>query len=512
MRRYLLGTRCCASEADQQVGPTNDTDAESARLSCGIGIYWLAEKQESAVKFVRIFVVVAVFALVTGATGQTVTVLYSFSGPPTDGYGPEATLIQGTDGSFYGTAIGFPFFITSTVFRVSSSGSLTNLYFFKGTADGGEPGGGLVQGRDGNFYGTTMEGGNTNLHNGIGFGTIFRISPSGVLTTLYCFAGPPDGNRPVGGLVQGADGNLYGTCDEGGSTNCANGCGTVFRISPGGSYTSLHSFLGYPNDGQTPVGLEQGNDGNFYGTTSDTFYRIGAGGSYTNLYSFDDGYQVPVPNPLVQGADGYFYGTTQQGGYGYGMAFRISSSGAYKTLYLFGSVGNDGHFPQNRLVLGSDGNFYGTTVLGGIRGSGTVFRISSSGTYTNLYSFGNYAADGAEPGAGLVQGSDGNFYGTTSLGGTYGSGTVFRISIPLNPPANQISSTLLDSSGTNAVFTIPSVAGETYQLQFATDLVAGDWSDVVGVCMSNSIGAALTVTNFGGASGPQGFYRFAITP
>jgi uncharacterized repeat protein (TIGR03803 family) len=117
----------------------------------------------------------------------------------------------------------------------------------------------------------------------------------------------------------------------------------------------------------------------------------------------------------------------------------------------------------------------------------------------------------------LVQGSDGNFYGTAKYGGTStnctsGCGTVFRLTVSLTPPANQISSALVDSSVTNLVFTIPSVASETYQLQFATDLVSGNWSNVPGVCVSNSIGAALTVTNFGGAAGPQGFYRFAITP
>jgi uncharacterized repeat protein (TIGR03803 family) len=164
-------------------------------------------------------------------------------------------------------------------------------------------------------------------------------------------------------------------------------------------------------------------------------------------------------------------------------------------------------------VQGSDGQFYGTTYGGVMHGSGTVFRISSNGDYTNLYSFGGYVGDGAEPFAVLIQGNDGNFHGTTTFGGINNSGTVYRLSVPLNPPPypiNQI--TGIQLSDTNLVFNIPSIAYETYQLQFSSSMNPTNWINVPGVSVTNCIGALLTLTNAGGVGGPQGFYRFDITP
>ncbi len=193
------------------------------------------------------------------------------------------------------------------------------------------------------------------------------------VTNLYSFLGyPNDGHAPYAGLVQGSDGNFYGTTEAGGASDD----GTVFRISPSGIYTNLHSFRGSPNDGADPqAGLFQGSDGNFYGTT----YR---GGTHS-----------------------------------FGTVFRISPSGSYTNLYSFRGSPNDGASPEAGLVQGSDGNFYGTTYDGGTNEAGTVFRISPSGSYTNLYFFRDSPNDGANPQAGLVQGSDGNFYGTTEGGG-----------------------------------------------------------------------------------------------
>jgi uncharacterized repeat protein (TIGR03803 family) len=402
----------------------------------------------------------------------------------------------------------------------------TNLHSFAGPPTDGEfPNAGLVQGSDGNFYGTTENGG-TNSSGG----NVFRISPSGTYTNLHSFVGSPtDGDFPAAGLVQGSDGNFYGTTENGGtSTNCGSvyGCGTVFRISPSGNYTNLYSFGSSPTDGFNPrAGLVQGSDGNFYGTTLNggtnddgTVFRISPSGSYTNLYSFGSSPTDGI-NPfagVVQGSDGYFYGTTQFGGTGDGTVFRISPSGSYTNLYSFAGYPTDGAEPEAGLVQGSDGNFYGTTFAGGTNGDGTVFRISPSGNYTNLYSFVGPPNDGRYPYAGLVQGSDGNFYGTTLEGGQYnlppGDGTVFKLTVHLSPPANQISEiqffNILDS--TIVALPIPSVAGETYQLQFSDSMVPTNWLNTGRTMIG--IGGPLILIDIAEPLPPQRFYRAVITP
>jgi uncharacterized repeat protein (TIGR03803 family) len=371
---------------------------------------------------------------VLGAQGAVVfTTLYSF--PAFPNVENPSGLMQGSDGNFYGTTEYGGTNGAGTVFKISTNGALTTLYSFTGGNDGANPQAGLVQGRDGNFYGTTEYGGTND------FGTVFKISANGALTTLYCFGGSSDGGNPCAALVQGRDGNFYGTTENGGRTN---NYGTVFKISLNGALTTLYSFgsvqdtNGAPLDGANPsAALVQASDGYFYGTTcadrwladgyfgAGTVFKISTNGTLTTLYSFPangDGY---CPNGLVQGSDGNFYGTTE---YSQGTVFKISTNGTLTSLYSFTS-GNDGAHPYAGLVQGSDGNFYGTTEYGGTKngGYGTVFKISPNGALTSLYSFtgGN---DGAYPYAGLVQGSDGNFYGTTEYGGTDGAGTVFKIS------------------------------------------------------------------------------------
>jgi uncharacterized repeat protein (TIGR03803 family) len=290
---------------------------------------------------------------------------------------------------------------------------------------------------------------------------------------LHSFVGGPNSGGNPWGLVQGSDGNFYGTTEFGGT----NDAGTVFRVSPSGTSTTLYSFVGYPTDGQSPfASLVQGSDGNFYGTT-------------------------------------YYGGASTKCSGGCGTVFQISPSSSYTNLYSFVGSTNDGWYPQAPLVQGSDGNFYGTTENGGTNNAGIVFRISPSGTYTIVYSFVGSPNDGRLPDAGLVQGSDGSFYGTTTEGGTNNYGTVFRLTVPLKSPPypiNQI--TGIQLSGTNIIFNIPSIAAETYQLQFSSSMNPTNWVNVPGVSITNSIGALLTVTNCGGAVGAQGFYRFDITP
>jgi len=323
----------------------------------------------------------------------------------------------------------------------------TTLYSFcaqSGCTDGGSPRAGLVQGSDGNFYGTTPSGGPGK------YGTVFKITPSGALTTLYsfCTIGCVDGKSPYAGLVQGSDGNFYGTTEEGGVGEFGQaGMGTVFKITPSGAHTTLYNFC-CGTDGEFPLGgLVQGSDGNFYGTTEQggvgsgmggTIFKITPSGTLTTLYSFctqsacSDGTYIPAG--LVEGSDGNFYGTTEEGGletYGGGTIFKITPSGALTTLYRFCSQSScsDGEFPYAGLVQGSDGNFYGTTPEGGLFGKGTIFKITPSGALTTLYSFCFLIGcpDGFDPLEGLVQGRDGNFYGTTEEGGANGKGTIFKI-------------------------------------------------------------------------------------
>jgi uncharacterized repeat protein (TIGR03803 family) len=385
---------------------------------------------------------IAAFLGAGSALGAPLTTLHSFAG-----YGgdiPAAALVQGTDGYFYGTTEGGGRSGVGAIFNITSGGSFTPVYPFTGGSDGSAPEASLVQGADGNFYGTTFGGNGTPGLTGY-YGTVFKVTSGGSLTTLYPFTGASDGKNPGAALVQGTDGNFYGTTEFGGivGSNHGLGAGTVFQITPSGSLTTLYSFTG-GSDGSGPyAGLVQGADGNFYGATAGggngsvgTVFQITSSGSLTTLHSFT--YAVDGASPvasLIQGADGNFYGTTGDGGIGgqgQGTVFQITTSGSLTTLYSF-TGGKDGGKPKSGVIQGADGNFYGTTYIGGSYGAGTVFRITTSGSLSTLYSFTDDAAndgDGAYP-VGLVQGTDGKFYGTTAGGGDGGGvGTVFL----LNPP------------------------------------------------------------------------------
>ena len=427
--------------------------------------------------------IVLVFYAATVITGsaQTLTTLHSFD--LTDGAMPMAGLVQATDGNFYGTTeVGGGY---GTVFKITPSGTLTTLHRFNGT-DGAVPyDAELVQATDGNFYGTTPSGGaNNNCVDG-GCGTVFKITPSGTLTTLYSFCSQPnctDGSEPWAGLVQARDGNFYGTTVSGG----ANGYGTIFKITPSGTPTILYSFCSNPvancPDGAGPyAGLVQATDGNFYGTTFGggayhlgTVFKITPSGTLTTLHSFNYTDGEGPDSGLVQATDGNFYGTTPSGGangYGTGTIFKITPSGTLTTLYTFCSQLNctDGQQPEAALVQATDGNFYGTTFSGGANDTcshypphrcGTVFKITSSGTLTTLHSFNG--ADGDSPWAGLVQATDGNFYGTTAFGGANGDGSVFSLSLPEQfVPVTRCR--VVDTRNPNGAFGGPPIQNGTYR-------------------------------------------------
>ena len=313
----------------------------------------------------------------------------------------------------------------------------TPLYFFGShQGDGGRPVAPLIQGRDGLFYGTSI-GARTSAG-----GTVFSVTSSGTLTTLHAFGGAGNGISPRAALVQGSDGLLYGTTDDGGR----DGFGTVFRIATNGSgYTLLHSFTG--TDGSSPhASLLQASDGNFYGTTltggpggnAGTVFRLTPGGVLTTLHVFTGPDGANPSSPLIQTASGDLVGTAQSGGANnVGTAYRLSLSGGFSTFAEFGSAGSGGASGYTGpgfagLVQASDGSFYGTTL--GDLGSGTdfgnfgsVFRLSPGGLQTTLHTFTGH--DGAYPGGGVVIGRDGNLYGATQQGGANGAGTLFRVSV-----------------------------------------------------------------------------------
>jgi uncharacterized repeat protein (TIGR03803 family) len=348
------------------------------------------------------------------AQAQSFEVLFSDN----VGRNPEAGLVKGSDGDFYGTTYEGGASNRGTVFKMTSAGVLTTLHSFN-TTNGSNPRAGLVQGSDGDFYGTTDSGGVS------GVGTVFKITSAGVLTMLHSF-NSTNGSHPYAGLVQGTDGDFYGTTQSGG----ASGYGTVFKITTAGVLTTLHAFDG-ANGRYSRAGLVQGSDGDFYGTTpgggasgAGTVFKITSARVFTTLYSFTAPSGSGPQAGLVQGSDGDFYGTTVGGGPSeYGTVFKMTSSGVLTTLHFFDY--SNGGSPFAGLVQGSDGAFYGTTAVGGVTDAGTVFKITSSGMLTTLHSFNN--TNGDDPRGGLVQGSGGDFYGTTVSGGAINIGTVFKI-------------------------------------------------------------------------------------
>ncbi len=427
------------------------------------------------------------------------SILHDFAFIPVDGLSPLGGAIQAGDGNFYATTQSGGAHNLGAVIKVTAAGAETVFYSFGGgTADGAVPTGRLVQGGDGNFYGTTSSGG---AH---GSGTFFRITPAGVETMLYSFAGGvTDGAAPSGNLIQGSDANFYGTTAYGG----ANSAGTVFRITPAGSEAVRYSFAGGTTDGATPnAGLVQDDDANLYGTTyfggtagNGTVFKLTPGGTESVLYSFGsvtaDG--ASPSGGLFRDSGGNFYGATALGGAsGAGTIFRIAAVGTETVLYSFGNVANDGTSPQGALTLGNDGGFYGTTNQGGSNGDGTVFRITSAGVETVLYSFGSGPADGLAPTGGLIQGSNGNFYGTTPAGGSNNVGTLFEIT-----PAG--AAMVLHSFSGGSTDGVEPAAGlvQGSDGNFYGSTASGGASNVGAVVRITAAGAETVFFSFGGGTG-----------
>jgi uncharacterized repeat protein (TIGR03803 family) len=335
-------------------------------------------------------------AVAIALPAQTFATLINFDG--SNGQSPQLPPTQGVDGNLYGATFGGGVYGAGSIFRMTTQGVLTTLYSFcakSNCADGGSPSQ-VLPGSDGNFYGTTLTGGANRA------GTIFRLTPQGKFATLYSFCSQPncadgyDYDESQGTMVQATDGNFYGTTDIGGKTTgeCdPYGCGTAFKITPQGTFTTVYTFCSVANcaDGTTPYWLIQGADGSFYGAA-------GGGGSHK----------------LIGGT-----------------IFRLTAEGQLTTLYSFCAEANcaDGEEAIDLVQAADGGNFYGTTFRGGsgkscTGGCGTVFEITPAGVLTTLHSFNH--VDGSEP-YGIAQATNGKFYGITPHGGEQNDGTVYSL-------------------------------------------------------------------------------------
>ena len=376
------------------------------------------------------------------------TVLFNFDG--TDGQWPTASVIQDSLGNFYGsTSLGGTYGSGGTVFELQSNGTENVLYAFPKNSS---PYGRLVRDSKGNLYGTTSGG----------CGTVFKVTPGGKERTLYSFTCGTDGWLPSGGLVLDSEGNLYGTTVIGGIAGCGldgDGCGLVFKLSPGGTETVLHSFTA-GTDGAVPTGdLVRDSAGNLYGMTANggggglcgftndggcgTVYKVDPTGVETVLYRFSGGTDGAVPDAgLNRDTAGNFYGTTNTGGnlacpfvFGCGTVFKLDPTGVETVLYAF-NAGSDGGFPNSGLVRDSAGNLYGTSPGNPYYGTASplVFEVSPDGAEMVLFTFTNIS-EGSYPNPGLLRDGAGNLYGTTPGGGRKGCikagcGVVFKLSPP----------------------------------------------------------------------------------
>jgi len=369
------------------------------------------------------------------AYGQTETLIYSFGGHTGDGIQPYSNLVMDSAGALYGTTINGGQVNAGTVFKITPSQKETVFYSF-GTqnGDGLNPYGGLIIDSKNNLYGTTVTGG---AHNS---GTVFKITARGKESVVYSFGSQTgDGNSPWDTLVMDAKGNLYGTTTAGGS---ANG-GTVFKVTRTGKERVLYSFGTKTGDGSVPyAGVILDAQSNLYGTTNfggtqghGTIFKLTPRGKESVLYNFcveqncNDG-NYPYAG-LIMNKLGNLYGTTIDGGVqnNSGAVFEFTSKGKEKVLYSFVN-GGDGLNPYAGLVMDKKGNLYGASVQGSLN-AGAAFKLSPGQggvwTFTVLHDFTGGTGDGSYPYGTLILDRHGNLYGTTEYGGTYGDGTVYKL-------------------------------------------------------------------------------------
>ena len=396
------------------------------------------------------FALVMLVTLAHGRAGATEMVLHRFRGIH-DGFLPSSELILDRKGNLYGTTQfggnygSCPPIGCGAVFEVAPGGRERLLHAFAGGSDGGFPFGGLLADASGNLYGTT-----SGYYGSVG--TVFKLAPDGTNRVLYTFKDHSKGWIPFSELIADQNGNLYGTTYVGGDMSCGNyGCGTVFRVTPNGKETVLHAFHGAPDGAYLLEGLVRDGKGNLYGVTYSggtgtncsidmfgcgTVFQIAPDGTESVLYNFQGGSDGAGPrDTLLMDTSGNLYGTTEYGGNCgqnnlCGTVFELAPDGTETVLYRF-QGNNDGANPYGGVVMDAGGNLYGTTAIGGggcqvNYGCGTVFRLAPDGTETVLQSF-LLKSGGQAPEASLVEGKNGNLYGTTVAGGRYNKGVVFSV-------------------------------------------------------------------------------------
>ena len=367
-----------------------------------------------------------------GFYGNTVVVV---NAPGASGYTPNYykspynPLIVDSQGNLYGAST-----YDSAFFKLEAPGDIyQKLGFFVTGGPGYAPVGRLLQGKDNNFYGTASAGG------AFGDGSVFKMTSAGVLTAVVSFDDATTGTSPVGGLLQGADGNLYGVATTGGAFDQ----GTIFRVTLAGAITPLVTF-DTTNGARPTAPLILGSDGNFYGTTSfggangkGTVFRLTPAGAFQTLFSFN-GTNGAQPNELLQFTDGNFYGTTYAGGAdGFGSVFRLTPAGELTTLISFHVYDINGNHPTSRLIPDGKGNLVGVNTL--YSSYSQLFKITPDGVYGPLAQVGNSALA-----ADLVQGSDGNIYGAVIRPDKYGQ--IFEAT-----PENQVNLNIPLNSDTTGI-------------------------------------------------------------
>jgi len=396
------------------------------------------ERNPSVNSGVKKMILAVTFLLCAAALAgaQTVATVYNFGGGPKSGGNPwYVTLVQGTNGSLYGTTYDGGSKNLGTFFSVTTSGTFTLLHsFVGGAADGANPTGGLTMGTDGNFYGTTQQGGSVSE------GVVFKMTPVGVITILHTFNAATDGAFPWGPPILAADGNFYGTASDGPGNN-----GLVYKITSAGAYNTIYTFD--VTHGYHPIAPPtQGVDGFLYvpvalGGTNfcGTIVQLTTAGALNNSYDFPCGSGGSFPiGPLVQAANGNFYSTTQNGGSnGEGIIYQVTTGLAVTVLHNFGEIFGDGELPGAGLLLATDGNYYGSASEGGAFDDGMLFNTTTSGSYSGLFSFNNSVnLLQMSPLSPPVQDTNGTLYGMTEFGGKADDGTVYSLNMGLAPFVN----------------------------------------------------------------------------